>query len=179
MAFTLSDRQKQVVRLTTLGCTLNETARILNLTPKAANHCKTRAMQKLGVNKDALLTRVALQQRITSMTDQLTPAEKSLCEHRPPTRSRQRHMLTTELSQKEAQVVRLTSLGCTKEEAAAILKVAPSAVATRKTRAMAKLDVNKVAILVRLAIKHRITSMKDKLTAAEKRKSGRKNDGWN
>ncbi len=179
MAFTLSDLQKQVIRLTTLGCTLNETARILSLTPRAANYCKTRAMQELGVNKVALLTRVALQQRITSMTDKLTPAEKSLCDHRPPTRSRQRHMVTTKLSQNEAQVVRLASLGCTREEAAAILKIAPSAATTRNTRAMAKLDVNKVAILVRLAIKHRITSMKDKLTAAEKRKSGRKNDGWN
>ncbi len=88
-------------------------------------------------------------------------------------------MVTTELTQKEAQVVRLTSLGCTQEEAATILNVAPSAASTRNTRAKAKLDVNKVAILVRLAIKHRITSMKDKLTAAEKRKSGRKNDGWN
>ncbi len=179
MAFTLSDHEKQLIRLTTLGCTLNETARILSLTPKAAYLCKTHAMQKLGVNKVALLTRVALKRRITSMTDELTPAENSLCEHRPPTRSRQRNMVTTELSQKEAQVVRLTSLGCTKEEAAAILNVAPSAASTRKTRAMAKLDVNKVAILVRLAIKHRITSMKDKLTAAEKRKSGRTNDGWN
>ena len=179
MAFTLSDREKQVVRLITLGCTLNETARILSLTPRAARTCKERAMQELGVNKFALLTRVALQKRITSMTDKLTPAEKSLCEQRPPTRSRQRHLVTTELSQKEAQVVRLTSLGCTQEEAAAILNVAPSAASTRNTRAMAKLDVNKVAILVRLAIEHRITSMKDKLTAAEKRKSGRKNDGWN
>ena len=179
MAFTLSDREKQVVRLITLGCTLNETARILSLTPRAAKTCKERAMQELGVNKVALLTRVALQKRITSMTDQLTPAEKSLCEHRPPTRSRQRHMLTSELSHNEAQSVRLTSLGCTREEAAAILKVTPSAATTRTTRAMAKLDVNKVAILVRLATKHGITSMKDKLTAAEKRKSGRKNDGWN
>ncbi len=179
MAFTLSDRQKQVIRLLTLGCTLNETAKILGLTPSAVIDRKTRAMQELGVDKVALLTRVALQQRITSMTDELTPAEKSLCEHRPPTRNRQRNMVTTELTQKEAQVVRLTSLGCTREEAAAILNIAPSAANTRKTRAMAKLDVNKVAILVRLAIKHRITSMKDKLTAAEKRKSGRKNDGWN
>ena len=81
MAFTLSDRQKQVIRLLTLGCTLNETARILSLTPRAAKTCKERAMQELGVDKVALLTRVALQQRITSMTDELTPAEKSLCEH--------------------------------------------------------------------------------------------------
>jgi hypothetical protein len=34
-------------------------------------------------------------------------------------------------------------------------------------------------ILARLAIKHRVSSMKDKLTPAEKRRSGRKKDGWN
>ena len=44
---------------------------------------------------------------------------------------------------------------------------------------MAKLGTDKVALLTRLAIKHRVTSMSDKLTTAEKRKSGRKNDGWN
>ena len=76
MAFTLSDRQKQVIRLLTLGCTLNETAKILGLTPSAVIDRKTRAMQELGVDKVALLTRVALQQRITSMTDELTAAEK-------------------------------------------------------------------------------------------------------
>ncbi len=179
MAVTLSNLQKQVIRLSTLGCSLNEIARIVNLTPSEAINCKTRAMEQLGVNKVALLTRMALQQRITSMTDQLTPAEKALCENRPPTGSRLRHMLTSKLSQKEAQVVRLISLGCTQQEAAAILKVAPSAVSTRKTRAMAKLDANKVAVLVRLAIKLRITSTKEKLTPAEKRKSGRKDDGWN
>jgi hypothetical protein len=30
-----------------------------------------------------------------------------------------------------------------------------------------------------LALQHRVSSMKDKLTAAEKRRSGRKRDGWN
>ena len=175
----LTPREKEVVRLISLGCTVNETARILSLTPSAANTFKTQAMQKLGVNKVALLTRVALQHRITSMTDKLTPAEKSLCEHRSPTRIRQRNMLTTELTEKETQTIRLASLGCTQIETAAILKVAPSTVDTRKSRAMAKLDVNKAAILTRLAIKHGISNMRDKLTLTEKRRSGRKNDGWN
>jgi hypothetical protein len=44
---------------------------------------------------------------------------------------------------------------------------------------MKKLGTDKAALLTRLALKMRITSMKDKLTPAEKRKSGRKNDGWN
>ena len=41
------------------------------------------------------------------------------------------------------------------------------------------LEYNTLAIVTRLAIKHRISSMKDKLTLTEKRRSGRKRDGWN
>ena len=50
---------------------------------------------------------------------------------------------------------------------------------TAVSRAMAKLGTDKAALLTRIALKQRITSMTDKLTAAEKRRSGRKNDGWN
>ena len=80
---------------------------------------------------------------------------------------------------REKEVVRLISLGCTVAEAGKVLKIAPSTVDNHKARLMAKLGTDKTAILTRLALKHRVTSMKDKLTAAEKRKSGRKNDGWN
>ena len=80
---------------------------------------------------------------------------------------------------REKEVVRLISLGCTVGEAAKILKLAPSTVDNHKARIMAKLGVDKTAVLTRLALKHRVSTMKDKLTPAEKRKSGRKNDGWN
>jgi len=83
------------------------------------------------------------------------------------------------LTPREAQVVRLVSLGCTVPEAAAILKLAPSTVDNHKSRAMAKLGTDKVALLTRLAILNRISSLKDRLTALEKRRSGRKRDGWN
>ena len=83
------------------------------------------------------------------------------------------------LSPREKQVVRLLSLGCTVIEAAAILKLAPSTVDNHKTRAMTKLGTNKVALLTRLAIKHRISSLRDKLKPLEKRASGRRDDGWN
>ena len=39
--------------------------------------------------------------------------------------------------------------------------------------------IDKAALLTRLAIKLKITNVNDVLTDAEKRKSGRKNDGWN
>lgn len=77
------------------------------------------------------------------------------------------------------EVVRLLSLGCTVKEAAAILKLSPSTVDNHKSAAMARMGTDKLALVTRLALKNRITSMKDKLTAVEKRRSGRKNDGWN
>lgn len=87
--------------------------------------------------------------------------------------------MSPQLTDREKEVVRLVSLGCTVKEAAAILKLAPSTVDNHKARAMAKLETDKVALLTRLAIKMRVSSMKDKLTNVEKRRSKRKNDGWN
>ncbi len=87
--------------------------------------------------------------------------------------------MTVHLTNREREVVRLVSLGCTLQEAASILKLSPSTVDNHKCRAMAKLGTDKLALLTRIAIKMRVTSMKDKLTSLEKRRSGRKNDGWN
>lgn len=84
-----------------------------------------------------------------------------------------------DLTPRQSEIVRLISLGCTVPEIAAILRLSPSTVDNHRTRAMALLGTDKAALVTRLAIKHRISSLKDKLTAAEKRKSGRKNDGWN
>ncbi len=83
------------------------------------------------------------------------------------------------LTARQTEIVRLLSLGCTVKEAAAILKVSPSTVDNHKVAAMARLGTDKVALLTRLALQMRITDMKDTLTLAEKRRSGRKNDGWN
>jgi hypothetical protein len=44
---------------------------------------------------------------------------------------------------------------------------------------MARLGTDKLALVTRLALKLKITNMKDQLTPHEKRLSGRKNDGWN
>lgn len=80
---------------------------------------------------------------------------------------------------REAEVVRLVSLGCTVQETAAILGIAPSTVDNHKVRAMDKLGADKVAVLTRLALKLGVTSMNDRLTPVERRRSGRKDDGWN
>lgn len=87
--------------------------------------------------------------------------------------------MTVNLTEREREVVRLVSLGCTLTEAAKVLKLSPSTVDNHKTRAMAKLGTDKLALLTRIALKLKITSMSDKLTTLEKRRSGRKDDGWN
>ena len=87
--------------------------------------------------------------------------------------------MASELTPREKEVARLASLGCTVGEAAKILKLAPSTVDNHKARAMAKLGTDKAALLTRLALKLKGSNMNDKLTTAEKRKSGRKKDGWN
>ena len=84
-----------------------------------------------------------------------------------------------QLTPRQREVVRLVSLGCTMDEAAAILKLSPSTVDNHRARAMKILGADKAAIVTRLAIKHRISPLTDQLTAAEKRKSGRKQEGWN
>jgi DNA-binding NarL/FixJ family response regulator len=87
--------------------------------------------------------------------------------------------MAVNLTPRQRDVVRLLSLGCTVREAALVLGLAPSTVDNVKTAAMERLGTNKLALVTRLAIKHRVTSMKDQLTRAEKRKSGRRKDGWN
>ncbi|HUT90371.1 MAG TPA: helix-turn-helix transcriptional regulator [Thermoguttaceae bacterium] len=84
-----------------------------------------------------------------------------------------------QLTGRETQVVRLVSLGCTLVEAAKILHLSTNTVDNHKANAMAKLGTDKAALLTRVALKRRVTTMKDRLTPAEKRRSGRKNDGWN
>ena len=83
------------------------------------------------------------------------------------------------LTARHLEVVRLLSLGCTVREAARVLRLAPSTVDNHKAEAMRRLRCDKLALLTRIAIKLKVTSMNDRLTPAEKRASGRKDDGWN
>lgn len=87
--------------------------------------------------------------------------------------------MSAQLTERQKEVVRLLSLGCTVKEAAKVLGLSPSTVDNHKSAAMARLGTDKLALLTRLAIKLRITSLRDKLSASEKRKSGRRGDGWN
>lgn len=87
--------------------------------------------------------------------------------------------MAIDLTPRQREVVRLLSLGCSIYEVAKILDISPNTVDNTKAAAMVRLGTNKLALVTRLAIKHRISSLRDKLTQTEKRKSGRQNDGWN
>jgi DNA-binding CsgD family transcriptional regulator len=83
------------------------------------------------------------------------------------------------LTAREEQIFRLVSLGCSAKEIGAILDIVPATVVNHKARLMAKLGTDKTALVTRLAIRHGVSSMDDRLTPAEQRVSGRSGDGWN
>ncbi|MAT72916.1 MAG: hypothetical protein CMJ58_25830 [Planctomycetaceae bacterium] len=83
------------------------------------------------------------------------------------------------LTPRHRQVLRLISLGCSVAEIADILGLAHSTVDNHRSAIMQRLGVGKSVLLARIAIKHRISKVDDKLTASEKRKRGRGKDGWN
>jgi RNA polymerase sigma factor (sigma-70 family) len=58
------------------------------------------------------------------------------------------------LSPRERQVLKLVVEGRTSKEIAAIVGVKPSSIDTYRSRVMAKLEINDVPSLVRLAIRH-------------------------
>lgn len=74
----LTPRHKQVVRLLSLGCTVKETAKILKISPSTVDNHKTAAMARLGTDKLALVTRLAIRLRVTKLNDRLTPRERRL-----------------------------------------------------------------------------------------------------
>ena len=83
------------------------------------------------------------------------------------------------LTPRQREVIRLISLGCTNYEIAEILGIAESTADNHRSSAMEALGTDKSVLVTRLAIKYKLTTLKDKLTRTEKRKSGRKGDGWN
>jgi DNA-binding CsgD family transcriptional regulator len=82
----LSPRQRQVVRLTSLGCTSREIAAILGMSRWTVENHQFLAKERLGVSKAALLTRIAIKYKISPLDDQLTPAEQRKLARMEPTR---------------------------------------------------------------------------------------------
>jgi DNA-binding CsgD family transcriptional regulator len=71
----LSPRQRQIVRLTSLGCTSHEIAAILGMSRWTVENHQFQAKERLGVSKAALLTRIAIKYRISPLSDALTKSE--------------------------------------------------------------------------------------------------------
>ncbi len=78
------------------------------------------------------------------------------------------------LSPRQRQIVRLTSLGCTSHDIATILGMSRWTVENHQFQAKERLGVSKAAVLTRIAIKHKISPLDDKLSAVEERKLANK-----
>ncbi len=71
----LSPRQRQIVRLTSLGCTSHQIATILSMSRWTVENHQFQAKERLGVSKAAVLTRIAIKHKISPLDDQLSAAE--------------------------------------------------------------------------------------------------------
>lgn len=72
----LSPRQRQIVRLTSLGCTSHEIATILGMSRWTVENHQFQAKERLGVSKAAVLTRIAIKFKISPLDDALSRAEE-------------------------------------------------------------------------------------------------------
>jgi hypothetical protein len=64
-------------------------------------------------------------------------------------------------------------------EIAKVLGIAPSTADNHRSRAMKILGTDRAVLLARIAMKYKISSLTDRLTAAEKKKRGKRKDVWN
>ena len=71
----LSPRQREIVRLTSLGCTSHEIATILGMSRWTVENHQFQAKERLGVSKAAVLTRIAIKYKISPLDDALSKAE--------------------------------------------------------------------------------------------------------
>lgn len=72
----LSPRQVEIVRLTSLGCSSHEIAKILGMSRWTVENHQFQAKERLGISKAALLTRIAVQYKVSPLTDKLSAAEQ-------------------------------------------------------------------------------------------------------
>jgi DNA-binding CsgD family transcriptional regulator len=72
----LSPRQREIVRLTSLGCTSHDIATILGMSRWTVENHQFQAKERLGVSKAAVLTRIAIKYKISPLDDELSRAEQ-------------------------------------------------------------------------------------------------------
>ncbi len=72
----LTEMEERVLRLISLGCTIKKTAAILGRSPSTIDGHKSNIMRKLRVHNLPMLTRRALQLKVSSLDDALTRSER-------------------------------------------------------------------------------------------------------
>ena len=72
----LTPRQREVLRLISLGCTVAEIADILGTATSTIDNHRTAVMRHLGIGKSVLLTRVAIKYRVSTVNETLSLSEK-------------------------------------------------------------------------------------------------------
>lgn len=72
----LSPRQREIVRLTSLGCTSHDIATILGMSRWTVENHQFQAKERLGVSKAAVLTRIAIKYKISPLDDELSRSEE-------------------------------------------------------------------------------------------------------
>jgi DNA-binding CsgD family transcriptional regulator len=63
-------------RLTSLGCSSHEIAKILGMSRWTVENHQFQAKERLGISKAALLTRIAVEYKVSPLTDKLSAAEQ-------------------------------------------------------------------------------------------------------
>jgi DNA-binding NarL/FixJ family response regulator len=74
----LTDRQREIIRLQSLGLTMNEIARVLCIAPNTVNVHLQDAKRKLRIRRATSLTRFAIENGISPIGDVLTDTERRM-----------------------------------------------------------------------------------------------------
>src|SRR5262245_12966994 len=82
----LSPRQREIVRLTSLGCTSHDIATILGMSRWTVENHQFQAKERLGVSKAAVLTRIAIKYKISPLDDELSRTEQRKLSRKPESR---------------------------------------------------------------------------------------------
>jgi DNA-binding CsgD family transcriptional regulator len=164
----LTRRQAETIRLSILGCSVGDIAAILGVAVYTAKSHKAAAMKLLGTNRADKVTRLAIKYKYTTPDDRLTPEEKRICSRKKVGHNGDAHCLPP----LQVQIIRLTSLECSAVDIAATLRIDGGVVERQKVIAQGKLGVDNSPLLTRLAIKLGISSLDDRLSPTEARKTG-------
>jgi DNA-binding NarL/FixJ family response regulator len=143
----LTAREREVLDATLAGWSTAEIARRLGLSPVTVRRHAASAVRKLDLPSRAALHSVATASR--AQEPRLAPApdgEAPLAEVRPA--------LSSPLTRRQLDVLRLVAAGMPNQEIAAELVIAPNTVKNHVTRVLEKLGARNRADAVMLAARH-------------------------